>query len=831
MALRVALRTLFKTPVVTSIAIVSLGFGIGANTAIFSLFNYVLRRPLPVPQPYELVNLGAPGPKPGSNSCGNEGTCDEIFSYPTFRDLEREQEVFTGIAAHVSFGASLAYGKENVASGGVLVSGSYFPVLGLTPAAGRLFSPADDATLGEPHAVVLSYEAWRKHYAENPGIIGQSMIVNGQSMTIIGVAPRGFAGTTIDSRPEVFAPLTMRGLLSPPFKDFDNRRAYWAYAFARLKPGVDIARAEVALQPKYHAIVNDVEAPLQTGMSDATMARFRSKLLTIVPGARGQSRLHQDAKAPITLLFAVAAVVLLIACANIANLLLARTAARSTEMAVRLSIGASRGRLIRQLLLESCLLGLMGGAAGLLIGRWTLSLIGAFLADGGPGIDTTTLDPWVLGFTTALSLGTGVLFGLFPAWHSTRPNLAVTLKNQAGQPSGARSAARFRSALVTAQVALSAVLLVAAGLFTRSLINVSRVDLGIDVDHIVGFSIAPRLNGYSIERTRDFFERTEDALAAMPGVSSVGASLVRMVGDDEYASNVTVEGFDVGPDANTDSFYNEVGPGFFTTLGMPLLAGREFTRTDTLGSPKVAIVNEAFTRKFRLGHDAVGKRFKRGRGDGPLDFEIVGVARDAAYSRVKDTAAPVFFMPYRQNDRRGELTFYLRTPGDPAAILAALPGVMARLDPNLPLAGVRTMAEQVRSNTSIDRVIGTLAAAFASLATLLAAIGLYGVLAYTVTLRTREFGLRMALGADPGRVRALVLRQVLWMTGVGLVIGIGAAAALGPYAESLLYRVAGFDPIVMIVAAIALVAVALVAGFAPAHRAARLDPMRALRYE
>jgi predicted permease len=593
---------------------------------------------------------------------------------------------------------------------------------------------------------------------------------------------------------------------------------------------VSVEQARTGINVPYHGIINDVEAPLQKGMSEQTLARFKAKLIAVEDGRRGQSSVLREARPPLLLLFSVTAVVLLIACANIANLLLARAATRSVEMAVRLSIGAGRRHLIGQLLVESCLLAVLGGLAGLVVSRWTLDSIASLLPAEASAIIEFELRPSVLIFTAALSLATGLLFGLFPALHSTRPDLASTLKGQAGQPSGARSASRFRTSLATAQIALSMALLISAGLFTKSLFNVSRVDLGIKVDHLVTFGVSPELNNYKPDQSRALFERMEDELAAVPGVTGVTASLVPLISGSNWGTDVSVQGFQAGPDTDRNSRFNEVGPGYFHTLGVPLLAGREFTRADVLKAPKVAIVNEAFAKKFNLGTDPLGKRMRLGAGS-PLDIEIVGLAQNAKYSEVKQEVPPLFVLPYRQDDRLGSVTFYVRTSLDPEQLLPTIPEVIKRLDANLPLDNLKTMAAQVRENVFLDRMITTMSAAFAVLATLLAAIGLYGVLAYTVAQRTREFGLRMALGADGGRVRGMVLRQVVRMTLIGGVVGILAAIALGRLAQSLLYELQGHDPVVLTSAAVLLAVIALGAGLIPALRASRIDPMRALRYE
>jgi len=830
--LKHALRTLFKAPFVTGVAIVSLALGIGANAAIFSLFNQMLLRPMPVAAPGQLVNLSAPGPKPGSTSCNQAGGCDTVFSYPMFRDLEAIHDVFTTVAAHRRFFANLASRGQTQTGDGMLVSGSYFPVLGLQPALGRLLSPADDRAVGESKVVVLSHAFWQSRFDASPNVLNNTLIVNGQSLTMVGVAPRGFDGTTLGVRPEVFVPITLRGQMSPGFDGFANRRSYWAYLFARLKPGVSIDEARAAMNVKYSAIINDVEAPLQQGMSDQTLARFRKRTLGVEPGGRGQSSVHREAREPLTLLLGVTALVLLIACANIANLLLARAAARSGEMAIRLSIGASRRRLIAQLLSESCLLAVIGGLAGILVARWTLQGIAWMLPPEAAATIDVRLDTTVLVFAAGVTMATGLLFGLFPALHSSRPDLQGIMKGHSGQPSGARAAARFRTTLAKAQIALSMALLVAAGLFTKSLLNVTRVELGIRIDNLLTFGVAPELNGYTAERSRLFFERLEEELASLPGVTAVTASMVPAIAGSNWGTDVSVQGFKGGPDVDANSRYNEVGPGYFRTMGIPLLAGREFAPADSLKAPKVAIVNESFAKKFNLGRDAVGKFMSNDTGPNvKLDIEIVGLAQNAKYSEVKDEIPPLFFRPYRQDDSLGFINVYVRTTQSPEASFAAVRQAVAKLDPNLPLEDLKTMPQQVRENVFLDRFISVLSAAFAMLATLLAAVGLYGVLAYTVAQRTREIGLRMALGAAPGRVRVMLLKQVGLMTLVGGTIGLAAAWYLGRLAESQLYQLQGRDPLTLAGSAVILSVVALAAGFIPAHRASQVDPMWALRYE
>ena len=828
--LKLAFRMLVKTPFVTIVAILSLALGIGANTAIFSVFDQLLRRPLPVEDPERLVNLLAPGPKPGSTSCNSAGPCEAVFSYPMFRDLEQGQSPFTALAAHRLFGANLAANGQTFTGDGVAVSGRYFDTLGIQPALGRFIGPDDDRVEGEGRVAVLSYAFWQNRFGGSPDVLTTPVVVNGQAMTIVGVAPRGFGGTTIEERPLVFVPISMRALMQPGVQPSSDRQNYWVYLFARLKPGITVEQAGAALAPLYSGIVNQVEVPLQKNMSEQTMARFKTKPVVVEPGAHGQSGIAAEATTPIALLFGVTAIVLLIACANIANLLLARSAARAGEMAVRLSLGATRRQLIVQLLTESWLLAACGGAAGLFVAIATLRIIMWLLpAEGAAMLDVQLAAP-VLMFTAAVTLATGFLFGLFPSLHSTRPDLVASLKNQAGQPSGAKAAARFRVSLATAQIALAMMLLVSAGLFTKSLVNVARASLGLNPEQVVTFGVSPQLNGYKPEQIRQLVVRIADELAALPGASAVTGGLVPLLAGSNWGNNVSVEGFEAGPDTDTNSRYNEVLPGYFSTLAIPLLAGREITAADGFGATKVAVVNESFARKFNLGADPVGRMMATGRSS-TLDIRIVGLVKDAKYSEVKGDVPPLFFRPILQNERIGSLTFYVRTAVDPEAFLASIPKTVARVDPNLPVDELRTLPQQIRENVFLDRFISIMSASFAILATLLAAIGLYGVLAYTVVQRTREIGLRMALGADPSRVRGMVLGQVSRMTIVGGLVGLTAAWWLGRLAQSLLYQMSGSDPIVLVGSAAALALVALAAGFVPALKASRVEPMRALRYE
>lgn len=831
--IRQAFRALRKSPFVTGVAVLSLALGIGANAAIFSLFDQMLLRGLPVQDPDRLVNLSVPGPKPGNTTCNNSGSCEEIFSFPMFRDLEQDGAGFERLAAHRTFSANIAVDGLTISGEGSLVSGGYFETLGMRPALGRLLGPGDDERVGEHPVAVLSHRYWANDLGSDPSVLNRTIVVNGTPLTIVGVAAPGFTGTTFGSTPRLFVPLTMTHLMIPGWDRYESRISYILYVFGRLEPGGTMEQALAEANALYSSIVNEVEVPLQLAMSAETMQRFRDKQILGEPGRLGQSSVHEEGRVPLLLLLSITGFVLLIACANIANLLLARGASRGQEMAVRSALGGGRGQLLRQLLTESMVLALAGGVVSLFVAYWTLHLVGSFLPPEASQAFALGIEPRVLLFTGLLAIGTGFVFGLYPALHATRPDLISVIRASTGQASGPVSAQRYRGALVTLQFALSLSLLAGAGLFLKSLVNVARVDLGIQTDNVATFSLSPSLNGYESADAVDLFQRTERALAAVPGVSSVSAASVPALAGNSWGTSVTVEGFAWEPGVDAGSRHNAVGPRYFSTLGIPLLAGREFTESDVEGAPEVAVVNEAFTRKFGLeGRNAIGKYMSvDGADNDELDIQIVGLVQDAKYSDVKDPVPPLFYRPYAQAAGMPSLTFYARAELDPSEVLGAVPPLVEALDPNLPVNDAKTLETQIEENVFLDRMISVLTAGFAVLATLLAAVGLYGVLAYTVAQRTREIGVRMALGAGRARVRRMVLRQVAGITLVGGLVGLAGAYLLGRVSASLLFEVDGADPWVLASVAVLLAVVAFAAGYVPALRASNVDPMEALRCE
>jgi predicted permease len=832
--LKLALRTLSRTPFVTAVAVLSLGLGIGANSAIYSIFYRMVKQELPVAGADRLVNFSAPGPKNGSNSCGQAGPCDDVFSYPMFRDLQKAKlSAFTAIAGHRDFSANVSYERHAFARRGYLVSGTYFQILQIRPAFGRLLGAPDDDVSAVP-AVVLAHWFWETNLGADSSVVGKTLTVNGKATTIVGVAPEDFNGTTYGSRPAFYSTLAMGPTIGTGIeRRVDDRRAYWIYAFARLAPGASIEHARSQANGVYQPIIREIELPLQRNMRDSVKTRFLAKQIVITPGARGQSDMANDAGGPVFMLFAITGLVLLIACANIANLLMARATNREMEMAVRLSLGATRRQLLAQLLTETLTLAFFGGVTSLVFASWTLNGVSALLP---PDI----VEELALGmnwaavlFAAMLSLVTGIAFGLFPALHSTRPDLVTALRNNSGKLAGGKTARRFRTTLATAQIALAMALLMSAGLFLKSLWKVKRVDLGVRVENLLTFSVTPEQSGYDSVRMRTLYTRIEAELNALPGVSAVTSTMVPLIAGSNWNNTVRVEGFKADENnSNSSPSFNSVGSGHFRAIGVPLLTGREFTDADNDRGAKVAIVNETFARHFGLGANPVGKRMALGSSDTlPLDIEIIGLVRDMKYSSVKREIPAVFFTPHRQTGRVSSMYFYVRTASEPASMLRSMTALVQRLDPMLPVENLRTMPEEIRLNTFEDRMITTLAASFALLATLLASIGLYGVLAYSVAQRTREIGVRMALGADAGEVRMLVLRQVGLMVAIGGVIGLAGAFALSKAAQSMLYQMNGADPMVMASSVVTLALVALAAGYVPALRASRVDPIQALRYE
>jgi predicted permease len=820
-----ALRTLRRQKTFTTVAVLTLALGIGVNVAIFSLFQQILLRPLPVAEPERLVNLSDPGPRPrglrlGSNAGGT------VFSYPMFRDLERSQEPFVGIAAYREFGTSLSTGEQSQPATGLYVSGSYFSLLGLQPALGRLLGSQDDAVEGQADAVVLSYAYWQNQFASDPGALGRTLIVHGAPLTIVGVAPPGFHGTTVGTRATVFVPITLRPADTPfALPNHDNRRFSWLPLFARLEPGIGREQAEIAINALYRGILNDVEAPLLTDVEPEVLEQFRTKSLVLEPGAHGQSALFVSVRDRLEMLLAVSAGVLLLCCANVAGLVLVRGSARTGEIAVRAAMGATRGRLASLLLAESLLLALPAALLGLPVALLTLYV----LTHGVPDLPPAAFDV-DLSFGTALvsitvAVASALAFGLAPVRGLTRTEPGKTLQAHGVRQTSGKGITLFRRSLATAQIALSMALLAMTGLFAQSLANIARIDLGLDLESLVTFSMSPETSGYSSEQAARLFDRIEDELSSIPGVSSAASSVVAVLGGQDLNTSATVDGPD-GP-VVVRTHFNLVGPDFFRTLGIPLLAGREFADVDRSNTAQV-IINERFAERLGLGRDVVGRRIRELTAG---DAEIIGLVADAKDFDVRGEIEPQAFTRRAAGGAFSSASFYVRGARSPGDMLNIVRETVTRVDPIVPIANLRTMQQQVRENLSTERYVAAASTAFAVLATALAGLGLYGVLAYSVAQRSREIGLRVALGAPTARIRRMVLRQVAGMAVGGVVLGAAAAALLGRAAQSLLFGVETADPLALAAAVVVLAVVALAAAYIPARRASRVDPMTVLRYE
>lgn len=824
--LRFAFRALAKSPGFTVLVVLTLALGIGANTAIFSLMDQVLLRLLPVKSPEELVVLDAPGPFSGSTHSHSE-TLTPI-SHPMFEALRDKNTVFGGLLAHFTAPVHLTVNGETANVDGDLVSGTFFQVLGVAPAAGRLFTPEDDRTPGGHPVLVLSHGFWTRRFGADSGIVGKTVLVNSHPMTVVGVAASGFQGVEVGASVDVFVPLMMQPQVIPTWNGgIGEFRVRWLTAMARLKEGVSLAEAKAGIDVLYRQILEEDLKRITTA-SERFRSAFREKQITLLPGARGTSELRGQSKTPLLVLMVMVGLVLLIACANVANLLLARASSRQREIAVRLALGASRGRLVRQLLVESLALALAGGTLGIVLASWTGDLLlRALLHEGAARALSADPDLRVGAFAFGLSLVTSLVFGLAPALQSTRPALAPTLKNEAASIVGASFG--FRRGLVVAQVALSLLLLIGAGLFARSLMNLRGLDPGFEPDRLLAFSVNPSLNGYSLERRVQLLNQLRDEIAAEPGVRSVSLAEEALMTNSNSSSTVGVEGYEPKEGENMNPNFNGVGPGFFATLGMARMAGRDLTDADVAGAPRVAVVNETFALYFFGDRDPLGRRFGLGRG--PKDITIVGVVRDGKSASLREKPVRFVYTPYMQSPDLGGVTFYVRSAADLSVLGSRLREVVRRVDPTLPVTDMKTMRQQIGESLVVERMVASLSAAFGSLATLLAALGLYGVTSYAVSLRTREIGIRVALGAERGNLLSMILKDVAILAALGVTIGLPSGYAVGRLVESQLFGLTARDPLTFAIATVALLAAALLAGYVPASRASRLDPLQALRYE
>jgi predicted permease len=825
--LKYGLRQLRLHPGFALTAILSLALGIGANTAIFTLVDQILLRLLPVHNPRELVQLKMEGGRMGSQS----GDGRHTFSHPLYLAMRDRNTVLTGLTGQVVDGVSLVGEDRSEMIRMGLVAGNFFQVLGVQPHLGRLLTAEDDKTKNGSPVAVLQYDFWQNRFGGRPDTVGSTIRLNGSPFTVIGIAAPGFEGTDVGLPTNVWAPITMKPTLTPPWDELENERYAWFYLFGRLKPGVTIEQAEAEIKVLFRQRQEEELKGDFFQKFPELRDRFLKQSPTLIPAARGQSFLRFGFERPLIVLQWLVGFVLLIACTNVANLLLARAAARQREVAIRGALGASRGQLIRQLFVESLILAIAGGVAGLLLSSWVAKGLVRFLPFDPANLSlSTTPDFRVLLFTTGITLLTALLFGLAPALQGSRVSPGGTLKEEAGAIAGGHGTVHLRKALVGLQVGLSCLLLIGAGLFARTMRNLQNVNLGFQTGNVVMFGVRPA-TVYNEARKLQVFRAVVENLATVPGVKAVGANTTRLLMGGRWDSTITMAGVEPKEGNQPWSFFNAITPGYFDALGIPIKAGRDLTWADWGGSRKLCLVNEALVKEYLAGVSPVGRMLAQGAKLTP-DTEIIGVFGDSKYHDVRGEIPRQTFVNIDSRLRNtASMNVYARLQGDPRRIMPQLREQVRRLDPNLVVSDMRTLDDQLNMRLANERLLSFLSAGLALLASLLAVVGLHGVLAFVVTRRTREIGIRMALGAEQSRVLLLVMKEMLLVILLGLFAGVVAGVVCGRFVETQLFGVKAADPPVYLVSVASLLAAALVAAFLPAWRASRIDPMRALRYE
>lgn len=818
--IRFGLRMLRKSPGFTATAILTLALGIGANTAIFSMMDTVILQNLPIRNPNELVVISSIAPRTGES---------DSFSYPMYQDIRDKNDAFDGVLAVGGVQMNVSYAGESEHVRGRLVSGNYFDVLGVRPLIGRLFTQDDDRIPVANPITVLSYGFWERRFGKDPSLVGKTILLNEHAMTVIGIAAPGFYGTELSDAPDVYVPLMMTLVFNPvPANRMQSHTHQWLTMMARRKPGESLAQAQASLEVLYQQLRQTEAKQLMVGESDFARKQFFSRIIQLSPGNQGFGRLQRTMGQPLAMLLSVTGIVLLILCANLANLLLARASARGQETAVRLALGAGRFRLLRQWLTESLLISILGGAAGILVGMWVKAALVGFIPASFRNNLSTPFGWRVFAFTFLISVIVGAIVGLAPAIRASRSSTALTLRGESRPSASGGKVFSLRGALIVLQVALSLPLLIGAGLFLRSLVNLRSIKTGFDKDHVLLATLNPALSGYSPEATRNFYNQLLAQLRAVPGVQAATVSTESPISGSWDSNGIVVEGYVSRPDEHMSVNAANIAPQFFQTLGIPFVAGRDFSEKDNGSAPKVTIINETMAHYFFGNSNPIGKKIGL---DKIPDTEIVGVVRDAKYAQLREKQLRHFYIPMLQQPRLFDMTLQVRAAGDPAALTELVRARVKSLDSHLPLYDVKTLALQIDESLIPERLITWLSTIFGLLATLLAAVGLYGVVAFSVTRRTREIGVRIALGAMPGDVLWLFLRQMAVLVGAGVIIGAGAAFAATRLLSTMLYDVKPADPLAFVAAGAVLIATATLAAYLPARRATRVDPMTALRYE
>jgi predicted permease len=833
--IRYALRQLRKSPAFTLTVIGTLALGIGANAAVFTLFDQVLLRMLPVERPKELVRFEWKGGFSGSKSSFG-GDVNNYFSYPMYRDLRDKNQVFAGMLAADRANVGVSWRNQAESKDAEVVTGNYFQLLGLKPALGRLLTQQDDTAKNANPVVVLSYGYWKSRFAASRDVVGQIVLINGHPFTILGVAPKNFDSAIGGYKPGVFIPISMVDIAMPwmaPRDDLNNHQSIWLTLIARLKPGVTASQAEASLGPLWHSL-RAYELTLYKSPSEHFKKHFLDDArLNVLDDSTGYAPERGELKTPLIVLMSMAGLLIAMCAINVATLLLLRAAGRAREMSMRYALGAKRSRIVSQLLVEGGLLGLAGAAAGLALAPVVATTLVRLMTSSDPGQEpySSAIDTRVLLFTIGISIAVSLLFSIAPVFHFLRPDLAQALRQNAGTAS--KNSQRFRKLAVGAQIALSVMLLGGAGLFVRTLDNLRHQPVGFDTTHLVNFSIDPTASGYGEDRTAQIVVNSIEAVRRIPGADSVAATVDPELQGDTWVSTFTIQGYKPAEDENLNFQAPWITPDYFATLRQPLLAGREFTAADAKGQPKVAVVNLAMAKRYYGSpQNALGRLIGEGGGaDAKPDTTIVGVVGDIRHQNLRTEIGPAVYRPYLQEQHPGGVEVYVRSARPPETVEAAIRQTIHQLDPTLVVDGLRTMEEEVNQSAADVLALAFLSIGFSVLAVALAAVGLYGVLAYSTEQRTREIGVRLALGSQRSGVVILVVREMALIAAIATAVALPSVVVLARLFRSLLYGVATFDPLTLTAAVLLTAMMVALAAALPARRAATVEPMQALRTE